>query len=234
MTTIAEKLKKVSENIPKVYAAGKKKAYDEFWDTMQEKGRRTYYHHSFAGIGWTNQTFRPKYNIEVDYGQNMFSNSRLQGDLVELLENLGITIDFSGNTDYSNMFMSSSLLTRVGTLTNPTGRPMDYAFKSCTKLTTIDLIIVGASATFARAFENDANLVSITFQGTIGTNLDIHWSTKINADSIASILGCLSSASTGRTLTLPSSARATYDAKFGSGSFNSLIAAKTNWTKALL
>jgi hypothetical protein len=67
--TIEEKLTAIAANTPRVYEAGKaegiaegrKSAYDEFWDTFQGNGDRYLYWGAFAGSGWDDVTFKPKY-----------------------------------------------------------------------------------------------------------------------------------------------------------------------------
>ena len=51
--SIAEKLELIAENEQKVFDAGKKSEYDEFWDNYQKKSdgsARTSYIQGFAGI----------------------------------------------------------------------------------------------------------------------------------------------------------------------------------------
>ena len=62
--SIAEKLAKIAENEQAVFEAGVKSEYDRFWDVYQENGNMTYYAYAFAGVGWTQSVFKPKYNIE--------------------------------------------------------------------------------------------------------------------------------------------------------------------------
>lgn len=71
-------------------------------------------------------------------------------------------------------------------------------------------------------------------EGTISIALDFHWSTKLSAESLHSILMGLSPTVTGQTLTLPKyeTCKATYNAVYGDGSFDIIVASKTNWTIA--
>ena len=70
----------LDENIPNVYkgvadgvADGRQAEYDEFWDAFQQNGNRTDYHFGFAGKGWRDETFKPKYDIVVRGGDSMFA-----------------------------------------------------------------------------------------------------------------------------------------------------------------
>lgn len=61
--SIAEKLTTIAENEQKVYEAGKKSEYDRFWDIYQDEGNPMRYYATFSGAGWTDENFKPKYNI---------------------------------------------------------------------------------------------------------------------------------------------------------------------------
>ena len=78
-------------------------------------------------------------------------------------------------------------------------------------------------------FSNLTMLEEIYFEGTIANSIDIHYSTKLSAESYESILSCLSTTSTDQTLTLPTTAEATYDAKHGSGAWAERVKGLTNW-----
>ena len=95
--TIAEKLVKVAEDMPKVYEAGQKSEYDRFWDAYQQNGTRTDYQRCFGGLAWTAETLRPKYDIRPTYGggASMFQYCGFSGSLKQHFENLGIKLDFS-------------------------------------------------------------------------------------------------------------------------------------------
>lgn len=74
---IADKLAEIAENVPKVYEAGKKTQYDEFWDVFQQNGNRKYYPYAFS-FGWNDTNFSPKHPLanlsQVTY---MFFNSKI-------------------------------------------------------------------------------------------------------------------------------------------------------------
>ena len=74
------------------YDEGKQAAYDEFWDTYQNNGERLEHNFAFAGIGWTNETCKPKYDMQPTKAHYMFAGSKLVGDLDEIL---GVELDFS-------------------------------------------------------------------------------------------------------------------------------------------
>ena len=75
--SIAEKLQIVAENEQKVYEAGKKTQYDEFWDAFQDYGNKTNYANAFGGY-WNEKTLRPKYDI-VPTNMYMFTHMDARG-----------------------------------------------------------------------------------------------------------------------------------------------------------
>lgn len=107
-----------------------------------------------------------------------------------------------------------------------------YMFFDCPKLRKIRKIIVNENNLFTGCFQNNVNLEEIRFEGTIGNSLDLHWSTKLSMESLANILSCLSKTSTGQTITLPTTAKATYDAVTYPGRWDEAIAEYPNWTFA--
>ena len=71
-TSIADKMRELLDTIEKIkpknfvnklteiFNAGKKTAYDEFWDNYQQNCNRLDYGRAFSGAGWNNITFKPK------------------------------------------------------------------------------------------------------------------------------------------------------------------------------
>lgn len=143
--TTAEKLIKVAENVPKVYEAGFEAGkseggdsfYDAFWDGFQGNGEEVEYtqkFHTWYSLAtnkplryWTNETFKPKYDMKPTKAKNMLSTywgnvehkrtptNFIHGDLVEILDNLGVVLDFSNCTDAWGVF-SGSNFTRLGVI----------------------------------------------------------------------------------------------------------------------
>lgn len=161
--SIAEKLTTVSENVPKVYEAGKQAEYDRFWDTYQVNGTRTTYSYVFCGYGWTDEVYQPKYNLDsVKNVNNMYFYSRITDTKLPI----NLTGVNNGNT--SAMFQGASTLKTIRTLT------------------------VAENTTYANTFNNCTELENITFEGTIAANgLNFQWSTKLTHDSLMSLINAL-------------------------------------------
>ena len=227
--SIANKLTKIAENVPKVYEAGQQSEYDRFWDAYQANGTSTRYLYAFAYDHWTAETFKPKYDIRPTSAVGLFRSSKMGINLTQHLKNLGITLDLSQATDAGSYTFEACNFTELPELDFSKAGSLAYTFNECTALTAIAKLKVVSTQTFSGAFGNCIALKEIRFDGTIGSSLDLHWSTKLSAESYESILSCLSTTSTGQTLTLPTTAEATYDAKHGSGAWAERVKEFTNW-----
>jgi len=140
MTVIADSDVDITMNYHKSY--GMQMEYDRFWDAYQENGNRTSYRTSFSGYGWSNKLFNPKYNMDnISDAYGMFWNSNINGDLVEILKNLNISLDSSKATQYSQMFTGCKF-TRVGVINVTGSNALTSIFSSAVKLKTIDKLIL--------------------------------------------------------------------------------------------
>lgn len=227
---IAEKLAKVKENVQKVYDAGfeagksegedtteaynngyadgQTAEYNRFWDKYQDKGRTTAYDFAFAGRSWTDAVYNPKYDINATgSGTYMFNNNQTITDT-----KVPITITVSS---------------------------INNVFATCRKLKTIPSLKVTSNVIFTSWFGGCDALETINFtsDSVIANNLDIHWSTKLSAESIESILNAVSP-SANITITLPYTAPISYGEKYGDDAWGNYIAefkaSKPNVTIAYL
>ena len=230
--TTAKKLVKIAEDMPKVYEAGQKSEYDRFWDVFQQNGNRTDYNTAFRSVGWTADNFKPKYDIiPVGNTNSMFVLSGINADLVEILEKQGIVLDFSKVTMLGSGFQNSKF-TRIGVIdcSSFTATGTTALFSGCTALRVIDKIVINENVSMTSWFNSCSALEEIRFEGIIGNSLDIHWSTKLSMASLASIVGALSKTVTGQSITLPTTARDTYDSATYEGRWDELVAEYPNWS----
>lgn len=201
-----------------VFDAGKTSEYDAFWDSYQKNGTRIDYACAFAGSGWTRQNLLPKYALKPSDAYMMFANSTIE-DLS--LPFNGITLDFSNAARLSTL-CSWSAVQKLPKITIG-NRVNNYtsAFMNANKLKTITELafptssaLLGTDST-ATVFYNCTALENITVTGTImNTGFDLHWSTKLTIESVTSILTALSkdsSVASGKTITLPLSAKEKLD-----------------------
>lgn len=187
--SIAEKLKTIAENEQKVFDAGKRAEYDRFWDNYQQNGNRTDYTNGFGGC-WSAETFKPKYSIRPTTAYMMFRYVKANVDLVEHLNRLGVTLDFSECTN-TNYAFYGSYFTRVGVIdiSKASNSNVQAMFGSCNELETVDRLIVNENQVI-NFFSSASSLTNIEIEGTIGQNVDIHHS-PLSADSMISIISCL-------------------------------------------
>lgn len=209
--SIEEKIETIAKNVPEVYEAGKQAEYDRFWDEYQENGNRTSYFNAFSGHAWTNENFKPKYDITVENGYGLFWQSNITGDLDELLEKCNVKLDFSKCFSFQNAFNSIKIsiigtidARNVSTLSNTFLQTMGSTYQYPK---TIKLLILKEDGTnlFSNTFGNCQGLKNITIEGTIGNDFDIHWS-PLSKNSILSIFNALSDSTTNRLLSLSLSA----------------------------
>ena len=102
----------------------------------------------------------------------------------------------------NEMFRYSLIENTVKTLDfSAAGTTSLRVFGNATKLKSIPSLVVSETVTFSNWFENCTALTEITMSGAIGNDFDIRWAPLTKA-SIESIVGCLSSTASGKTLTL--------------------------------
>lgn len=210
--------------IDNIYYEGKNDEYDAFWDGHQQSGNRKDYRHAFSGIGWTNETFNPKYNAVVQNAESMFYLSNSDSFSIDLTQPVGtsaVTFDFSNCTNYVTWLAYSRITAVPKVDLSKTSYGAYTIFRLATRLETVtelhfpDEKIEYANATLY-AFDSCTALKNITVTGTIlNTGFDLHWSTLLTVKSLTSILTALSKDSTkaaGLKITLPATAQAKINA----------------------
>lgn len=181
--SISDKLTTIAENQQKVFDAGKKKQYDDFWDEFQDYGKRVCYRNAFYGsmdgthlYGWNDLTYNPKYPIKVT---PVYINSLFYYNTA--ITNTKVEIEINGD----------------GTVTDVFGR--------CYKLETIPLLRLIGNHTFSNPFYRCDNLKNITIEGEITGSIDFQYS-PLSKASIVSIIEHLSDTASSKSLTLKKSA----------------------------
>ena len=235
--TIAEKLTQIAENEQRVYDAGKKAEYDAFWDAFQQNGERRLYSRGFNNNSacWTNANFKPKYDIicEGDASMCFYAWEKLPEDvdLGAILKAQGITINTSKATNMTNfMAYGYSIIGELPAISFESAGVNTIGALRGVSVTKIEKLIVTEQTNFSNMFTYCNKIEEIRFEGTIANgNLDLHESRSLSAESLESIVNALSSETSGLSVVLPSTAEATYNAKYGSGAWAALLATKGNW-----
>lgn len=124
----------------------------------------------------------------------------------------------------------NALITNTVVPVDISGAAGEKYFNYCINLVIIPKLIVNENTTFSSAFSYCSKLEEISFEGVIGKSLDLHWSTKLSMLSLASIVGALSKTVSGQSITLPTTARQTYDNATVSGRWDELVAEYPNWS----
>ena len=229
--SIAEKLAKIAENEQAVFEAGKKSEYDTFWDVYQENGNMTYYAYAFAGVGWTQSVFKPKYNIEPVTPTSMFSSSRI----VDIRpQTIGVDVDFSKCTSFYYL-CSNSTIKYIGVVdcSSAQSASLSYIFSSAKELVSVEKVIMPEmdSAGFAdKSFENAVKLEHICIEGVIHRSTSLRWSPLLSKASMESMINALSDTAEGQTITFSQAAK---NNAFTDSEWAELIGTKPNWTFSL-
>ena len=187
--SIAEKLNAVAENEKKVYDAGKQAEYNDFWDVYQQNGKRTDYNQAFGNLGWTNETFNPKYDLICSASSGMFAYAGITNNLKQLLIDKGIILDTSKSSNASYMFRNSKL-THLPFLDLSNAGYLGATFAYSPDLTELS-IKVNENATFPNCFDYDTSLTDVTVSGTIGNEIRFTQSPLLSSESVQSIIDAL-------------------------------------------
>lgn len=240
--TTSEKLIKIAENVQKNVEFGKSQGgggddwYDTFWDGYQNFGNRTNYSGFAEGTphnGW----FKPKYDIKPttaesfmrNYGQGLSANEYV--DLVQLLEDLNVVLDFSKCANVTYLFYNARIwhIPEVNITGASDSASNQLIFGSYTKK--IDKFVVKETQLLEKPFNYATALEEIEIGGTIGRNFNMSKCVNLVAESYHSIITHCSKTKA-FTLTLPPEAtvRNVYDAKYGSGAWDAITAQYPNVT----
>lgn len=243
--SITKNVARAKTDYNEVYEAGKKSAYDEFWDEYQNNGSRADYKMMFAGRGWTNETFKPKYDIvPTTNATSMFQECLIKGSLKEILDELGISLR-GVLVGVSNMFVNTNFTELpeldLSGITYPAA-----TFQSMKSLHTLPIILPTAQrVNWNSTFNDCSELVNLSLTGKIyernGNALNLSWSKKLSKASIINLIDCLDESVVDQYITISLTAvnnafETSAGAADGSTSveWNALIATRSNWTINLL
>lgn len=199
---------------------------DAFWDAFQNYGNRTYCRYLFAGDGWTKEFFKPKYSIKPTNARGMFDHNPID-NIYDILDNLGLTIDFSECTEVRDLF-NTSYMTRIGICDFSKVVSMTSTFASC-KAVTIEKVVFNENVSYSSTFTGCTDLCSLHAEGIIGKGgLNFSWSPLLDNTSVQSVIDCL------KDLTGTTSATITFHANTKAAMTETQIAQITskNWTLA--
>ena len=146
-----------------------------------------------------------------------------------------IDIDFSECTELQATFMSTNI-ERINIIIDGSKSTINanlFAYSPYIKY--VKGFISNINSAWSNAFISAKNLEHIIFSGEIGKSISFAQSTLLDKESIQSIISCLSSNTSGMTLTLSKTA---VNNAFENGSTGdewlALVATKPNWTISLV
>lgn len=247
--SLAEQITRAKADLDAVYEAGKaaggggsydegvefgrQLAYDEFWDTLQNGGAKTDYTACFGA--WTNdENFKPRYDLVPSQARYMFAHSKIT-DLAALLQNQGVVLDFSGNSENNALtyLFWESKITKAPIIDLSEQGNNSYNFYNATYLQSIEKVILsptGNNYNFTTTFEGCTSLVDVTFENFFKqSSVNLRWC-PLSRASIESVMAALGDTASGKTLTLKQSA---VNAAFTTEEWETLAASKPNWTITL-
>ncbi len=194
-------LDEIANGVNEVYEAGRKQEWSDFWDEYQTNGKRTNYGYAFTGtmastpqIGWTDKTFKPKYDIKPKDANRMFHGCAIT-NLKQILEEQGVTLDMSDCTNASLMFGFATKITHIPELNFSSGTGTDCVtvlFSYCYALESVDKIIFPQENSFALTsfFNSCEKLKEVRFEGGICRSLSCSVS-PLTVESMVSIINHL-------------------------------------------
>ena len=178
---------------------GRQAQYDEFWDSYQQNGKRTDWNYAFSGVCWTDENFKPKYDITFENGTNVFYFSGIK-NLKQVLNDCNVKLNFENcNPDCMYYFANGANFTHVPEVGNTNLITAHHAFRDCKLLESVDNFIVGEKTDFSYCFLGTSALKEIRFSGIIAKNVDFK-DCPLSKESTLSIFSALSPTAEGMTV----------------------------------
>lgn len=190
-------------NIEKYIEQGRQAEWSDFWDEYQKNGNRSDYNFAFHGYGWTNKTFKPKYDIICSRANSLFAYSKIEGSLKEILDKQGVILDISNALNLATTFQAS-LFTELPELIHPNLLGYSNTFDGMLNLESLKLVSTLGFTSTSNTFKDCISLKNLELVGPISSpNLNVQWS-PLTHDSLINILNNLvdKSADTSRSWTV--------------------------------
>ncbi len=212
--SVAEKIIKISENVPKVYEAGKSFQSADFANAYVSSLNNSTdnFAYAFSGHGWNDKTY---------------------GVVAKNINSITVT-------KCGNIFYVSEVTDTIVPIdmTNCTSNAQSFAYS---KVETIKKLISSEETTFDKTFNSATKLKNINFEGTVAQSISLQNSALLSKESIESLFSALSDTASEQTVTLSNRAvnnafETATGAADGSSSAEwlALIGTKSNWTVSLI
>lgn len=235
------KPKNFVNKLTEIFNAGKKSAYDEFWDGFQQNGKRTNYEYAFNRWNDTG-TGEPKYKVTLDSNSTdamMFCRNtqitKITADKYDFSQAHCEDAGYSVSGHYNTFFACSNL----GKIEDAGLKPGYYyeTFRGCAKLHTIAVLRFNKATLITNGcFRGCTALKNINFEGTVGKSISF-LDSPLTADSMKNIFDHLDTAdsNSARTVTVKTATKTAYDKKYGD--WNTKVAyysTNGNWTFSIV
>lgn len=184
----------ITENMEKIYDAGKKSQYDEFWDDYQKNGKRTYYIFAFAGAGWTKDNLKPKYKVvplnSSQGGSQIFDRCNFGNDEAIDFSLIADMFDFSNIVYAYGLFKDAKMNNIIADLSSAT--TLGDAFTNIWGTYTIKNITikVNENATMTSAFNIMVENLNFMEGSVIGKSITVN-SRNLTKESAINIIAHL-------------------------------------------
>lgn len=182
--------------------------YDFFWDAYQDNGNRTDCSNMFSGRGWTNDTFKPKYDTTVYNAYMLFRYSGIV-DLGEALRVSGRKLVIDTNS-LAYTFNTTLMEVIDGIEFKKPIERFDSTFSYSNKLREIKVPLpVTETTVFSGAFDGCSALEEMRFDKirTISTStLNLKSCTKLSKESFYNVIEALHDNLSGLCVTLSKTA----------------------------
>jgi hypothetical protein len=184
------------------YTDGKQAEYDTFWDNFQQNGKRTSY--GYTGFNeWNKNILKPKYDIKPTGGANsLFRAIKDIDDLDAHLNECGVKFIATNITSFNDAFTSSGFK-YIGVLDLSSCSTANFLFTS-SSIVRVEKIITrtNGNITLNSAFVNTPNLEHIIFEGGLANSMDFSSCSKLDYESLMSIINALVTITSNKTLKL--------------------------------
>ena len=162
------------------HSYGKQEERNAFWDVLQNYGNEdgAVYYYAFTYNQYNDDTYNPLYDI----------------------------ICSTGTRPGQCLFFNNTVITDTKVPITVKGNSALSMFSGASSLVTIRKLTVNKNTELTTIFRDCDSLVNLTMGGTIGQNVDIHWSENLNKKSIESIINALSASESGLTVTFSKTA----------------------------
>lgn len=183
---------------------------------------------------WSRATFPEGFNVVLEI-KNVPSSMNSMFYQATGVKTVTLICNAEGTAIFNQMLRESSV--EVLDLSNfkPVPSSINYFLYGNTSIVTIKGALDLSNCTSATYAFNVGMLKDIEFvKNTIYVSTSFANCSLLTAKSLNSIINGLSSEVTGQTLTLPkyNTVKATYDAVYGEGAWDAIVATKSNWTIA--